>query len=287
MGKRAKLALVALGAPTMSGCLCFSCPQPDPIAWDGRNADGSPWDGGRVTDCYAMCHDAGLFTNSCYAVTASELQCGFACAGRAPPGLAGLAPVGETLGSSLAASAEFEAAAVHAFWELAGELEAHGFSGHRAREAAYHEVRHARDTTRLALSLGHLPALPRVVPLREPRSLDAVAIDNAFEGCGRELFGAALNAWQGEHATDARVRALMREIAPDEHEHASFSRDLADALMPRLSAATRRRVREAQERALEGLASASVPEAVRLQLGLMDQAQARQLSRRLLDSARV
>ena len=176
---------------------------------------------------------------------------------------------------------------MHAFWQLADELEAHGLPGEGARAAAYDEVRHARETTKLALSLGYLPGAPRVAPLREPRSLEAIAIDNGFEGCGRELFGATLNAWQAEHATDGRVRALMRDITPDEQQHASFSFSLAEALMPRLTVAARRRVREAQQRALATLGGETVPEPVRRQLGLMNPEHARRTTQRLLESARI
>ena len=290
MKKTTKLALMALGAPTLSGCMyCgyLDCPQPPAIAWDGRNGDGSPWDGGLVGGCYDLCLDAGVGGSHCDAISSSELQCRRLCRGRAPPGLVSLSPLGSTLGSALAASAEFELAAVHAFWQLGDELDAHGLYGEGARSAAFDEVRHARDTTKLALSLGVMPALPRVAPLREPRSLEAIAIDNAFEGCGRELFGATLNAWQAEHASDQRVRTLMRDITPDEQEHAAFSMELSEALMPRLPVAARRKVREAQERAFATLGPEAVPENVRRQLGLMDADQARHAARRLLDTARV
>jgi len=195
--------------------------------------------------------------------------------------------LGESIGSFLSAAAEFEAASVHAFWQLAAELEAHGLPGDAARDGAYDEVRHARETTKLALSHGWLPPLPRIVPLAEPRSLEAIAIDNAFEGCGRELFGSVINAWQAEHAQDARVRALMRDIAPDERQHAAFSMSLAETLRPRLPLAARRRVREAQERALSSMSDDGLPEAVRQQLGLMDAKQAGATARRLLERSRV
>ncbi|MBL8952239.1 MAG: hypothetical protein JNK82_15760, partial [Myxococcaceae bacterium] len=110
----------------------------------------------------------------------------------------------------------------------------HGLPGERARQGAWHEVRHARDTTKLALSFGWLPELPRVAPLLEPRSLEAIALGDAYEGCGRELLGSVLNAWQAEHAEDSRVRELMRGVAPDEAQHAAFSMSLAETLTARL-----------------------------------------------------
>jgi hypothetical protein len=79
----------------------------------------------------------------------------------------------------------------------------------------------------------------------------------------------------------------MREITPDEQNHGAFSISLAEALMPRLTIAARRRVREAQERALTTLGPDLVPDTVRSQLGLMDTEQARRTTQRLLERARV
>lgn len=277
-----------LAAPALGGCpfLCFNPHRAVP--WDGRNADGTPWDGGAVEGCFEICQDAGVFSYACVPYDSTRLDClAVNKGGRAPPGLVGLSSPGSSIGSVLAAAAEFEAASVHAFWQLAGELEAHGLPGDGAREAAYDEVRHARDTTRLALSRGWLPPLPRVMPLAEPRSLEAIAIDNAYEGCGRELLGSVINAWQAEHAGDPQVRALMREIAPDEAQHAAFSVALAETLMPRLPVAARYRVREAQHRALESAGHDGLPETVRRQLGLLDADQAKAAAQRLLDTARI
>ncbi len=292
--KKRTWALAVLGVPALSGCgtSTSGCRPPTAtVPWDQRLPDGGPWGGGEISfgDCAAICADAGLDTGlSCNVVAPGRVECltGL-CLGRAPAGLLGLTAPGDTAASWIAASAEFEAAAVHAFWNLAHELEAHGLPGDRARSAAHDEVEHARETTKLALSLGSLPAAPRIAPLREPRSLEEIAIDNGFEGCGRELFGATLNAWQAEHASDERVRALMRRVSPDEQQHAAFSIALAETLMPRLTIAARRRVREAQERALTTLGHEEVPNVVRRQLGLMDGEQARRATHRLLDSARV
>jgi hypothetical protein len=294
--KKRTWALALMGAPVLSGCNCGSTvsgcnPPKTTVSWDSRLPDGSPWDGGTIAfdACAEICADAGVQEGlRCNPVGQGQLDCITAlCLGRAPVGLLGLSAPGDTAASWLAASAELEAAAVHAFWQLAGELEAHGLPGERARAAAYDEVRHARGTTKLALGLGQLPAVPRVAPLPEPRSLEEIAVDNGFEGCGRELFGATLNAWQAEHATDERVRALMREITPDERQHAAFSLSLAEVLMPRLTIAARRRVREAQERALATLGLEAGTEPVRRQLGLMDAQQARRTTERLLETARV
>ena len=52
------------------------------------------------------------------------------------------------------------------------------------------------------------------------RELEAIAIENAVEGCVRESFGALLATWQAKTAGDARVRAAMKRIARDETRHA-------------------------------------------------------------------
>ncbi len=285
---------LVMGAPALSSCwFCGSghCGANETIAWNGVNADGTRWDGGQASiDCLPLCPDSGFDVpyNSCRPADAGLVTCSIYClGGRAPPGLGGLSSFGSSVGSSLSAMAQLETAAVHAFWQLAAELEAHGLPGDAARRSADDEVRHARATTKLALSHGFLPPLPRVAALTEPRSLEAIAVENAYEGCGRELYGSVINAWQAEHADDAGVRALMREVAPDERQHAVFSMSLAETLMPRLPVSSRRRVREAQERALLGLGDHGLPDHVRAALGLMDSAQSGAAARRLLSTSRV
>lgn len=147
-------------------------------------------------------------------------------------------------------------------------------------------MRHARAVTGLALRLGVMPRAPRVEP-RPVRSLEEIALDNASEGCGREAFGAVLNAWQAEHASVPEVREVMGAIAADEHAHARASFELAEVLSPRLTPAQRRRAREAQENTVSRLAADEVPEVLRRQLGLMDAEQVARTSGRLLDAARV
>jgi len=140
--------------------------------------------------------------------------------------------------------------------------------------------------TRLALRYGHCPQ-PLAMKPSEVRSLEALAVDNAGEGCGRELFGAVVNAHQARAAQDGEVAAAMAAIAGDEAEHAELSFALAEALMPRLSAAQRRSAREAQARVLESLGADEVHPAARGALGLMDGAQAGATARALLHRRRL
>jgi len=255
-------------------------------AWSGRLADGGTWTSGPLTaaDCDMAC--AAVTSSPAEACTPAGpgmLSCTPVClGGRAPPGLLSLSDVDATPGSWIARMAELEAAAVTAFRVLADELEAHGLPAAPARRAAEDEIRHARLLTGLSLRMGALPRRPQIDLPPEPRSLEELAVENAAEGCGREAFGALVNAWQAEHAEDADVRAVMRSIVPDEQAHARASQELHELLAPRLTLAARRRAKEAREQALLALSADPLPELQRRRLGLLDAARAREAALRLL-----
>ena len=266
----------------------FTCGSTWTKVWNGKLADGGqPAAVLGYQDCVDLCDSQFA---GCSETAPGLLRCEALCVGgRAPPGLQTLSAVDGTAGSWVARMAELESASVYAFAQLADELDAHGLPVHaqHAREAALDEVRHADAVMRLAMQLGHCPAVVKVAPAREPRSLEEIAIDNAGEGCGRELFGAVLNQWQAANATDDRVRAVMGAIAGDESAHADYSFALAEALRPRLTVAQRRRAKEAQQHTLSVLAENDVSSAVRRTLGLMDGAQVARTMRKLLDTARL
>lgn len=273
------------------------CFEPPTIrTWDGKQLDGGVFtNDGLGTGLHAICTSLcpprqGAASLHCTVPDAGLLSCGVACGGgRAPPGLQGLSTVDGSAGSWIARMAELEAAAVAAFAQLADELEAHGLNDHarHAREAALDEVKHAQSMTRLALRLGHCPAPVQIAEAREIRSLEAIAIDNAGEGCGRELFGAVLNRWQSTHASNVDVRAVMASIAGEEDAHAKYAFALAQTLAPRLSVAQRRRAREAQEQMLSSADHVQASGPARRLLGLMDTEQVARTTRSLLDSARL
>lgn len=161
--------------------------------------------------------------------------------GRRPEALqlVGDAP-GDDIGGELAAMAELEAASVPAFERLARELAAHGAPVElveRARAAARDEVRHARAMTRLAAARG---ATPRSLAVGELpiRALEAIAIENAVEGCVRESYGALVATYQAERAAP-ELRAVFRAIARDEREHAALSEAVAAWLDGAISPAAR------------------------------------------------
>jgi len=183
----------------------------------------------------------------------------FACIGRVPEGLSS-APRdrgSSALGDWLSRCAHLEAASVAAFERLAHELEALGAPASllaEAQRAAKDEVRHAKVVGALARARGGEPVAARVTPLGS-RSLEAVALENAVEGCARETFGALVGAYQAKHAEDPEIAAAMREIAADEARHAALSWKVHAWAMERLSPEKQAHIQRAQEEALSGLAA--------------------------------
>jgi hypothetical protein len=123
----------------------------------------------------------------------------------------------------------------------------------------------------------------RVPPVRvvrqRRRSLEAIAIENAVEGCVGETFGTAVARFQSKRADDKGLRSAMRRIAADETRHAQLSWDLARWLDRRLSPDARACVKSARSRAVGALArsvAASIESSAIVSLGLptADQASA-------------
>ncbi|AKU99749.1 putative lipoprotein [Labilithrix luteola] len=154
-----------------------------------------------------------------------------ACVGRRPDGFS-VTPMASapSVGAWFANAAQLEAASVHAFRILHDELLAHGAPERlavAAERAARDEIRHAAMMRRLARRYG-ASNVPEVdVQAKPDRSLDAIALENAVEGCVRETYGAVEAALQGERATDPLVARIMRAIAHDEAKHAELAWDVA------------------------------------------------------------
>lgn len=131
----------------------------------------------------------------------------------------------DRVGRRLAAMATLEAASIPAFTRLERELAAHGAPRalrRSALRARTDEVRHARTMRALASRRG--AAMERVRRRSLPvRALDAVALENAVEGCVRETWGALVAEHQSTQARDADVREAMRGIARDEARHAALA----------------------------------------------------------------
>lgn len=183
---------------------------------------------------------------------------------------------GRGLASHFGAMASLEAAAVFAFEDLARELNAHRLPTplvRQARRAADEERVHAQlvGTFAQRLGVGFETARDREP---EPRSLEALALDNAVEGCARETLGAMVGLFQSAHAPDPAIRALLGRISEDELGHAAWSWALAAELERRLTPAAGRRVTEARDEALGTLAHALASAnsaAERAALGLPDE----------------
>ncbi|MBN8230367.1 hypothetical protein JYK02_22920 [Corallococcus macrosporus] len=253
------------------------------------------------TSCVELCEALGA-TIPCARIPGSEVgedgelieqvecRAHFACEGRRPEGLCsdGAVATGTpALGALFARMAHLEAASVPAFERLADELAGHGAPRHlvqAARRAAKDEVRHASAMESLARSHGApMPEL-KVEPF-QARTLEALAIENAVEGCVRETFGALLAGWQARTAEDAKVRESLATIAPDELMHAELSWAIDAWAMERLSPEARERVNAARREAwreLEQDASTShLPDEVTRPSGLPSTAMARKLVREL------
>lgn len=273
--------------PADAGFLCsYQVPLPCSV---------NPFGAISQTDCKKFCGNAAF---GCYAVDPTSigggdagigggdatwvLECYSCAAGRRPEGFVRAAnDCGDAsdVGRYFAIMAELEAASVFSFERLARELAAHGAPASlvkRARRAADDERRHARVAGALASRFGGKADLLAEGP-SEVRSLEAMALENAVEGCVRETFGALSATLQGERAPDPRVRAALRRIAVDETSHARLAWDVAAWLETRLGDEAKARVAAASQAAVRELRAEvgrEQPDLVRAIVGLPDAAEA-------------
>ena len=235
-----------LGAGFNVGCSPFNCPAPPTTEtvelspkYEGSEAGAI---GASIDDLVARCQASSSdctplcrqvlwgpgnepTINSCQLVPsvgglAVRISYETFCGGRCPRGLAHPAFGGarDQLGAWLAANALLEAASIDAFEILAAELGAHRAPPaliRAARAATADERRHADRIGRLAASRGAVPSAAYVK--RGPvRDIEAVACENAVEGCVRETYAAMLACRQARSATDPAIRSAMAGIARDE-----------------------------------------------------------------------
>jgi len=200
------------------------------------------------------------------------------------------ASLGRGIGESavarwLAFSAATEAASIRSFQTLRRELCVLGAPLDlvaRAHRAAREEARHTRWMVRLARGRGGKVEWPRSVQL-PLRDLDAVATENAVEGCVHETWSALLNHHQAAHASDPAVRAVMTSIAADETSHAELAHDIDRWAMKVLPEATRVRIARTKRAAARALtATLGDPEpSLRTVLGLPGRSRLQFLAREL------
>jgi hypothetical protein len=248
-------------------------------------------DGGFRTECLVGSPCAPICPSGymmCCAPTPSDggaviVDCSRPCpgGGRRPAGLAEASVEGAcSLGSYFASMAHLEAASVVAFRRLERELRHHHAPARlvgAARRALRDEVRHARIMKSFAAQHGCTPA-PVCVPRFAARPLEAIARENAEEGCVRETFGALVASWQARTAGDRSFAVAMSRIAADETRHAELSWSVDAFLRPKLSAAANRRVRRARQAVVDQMAGElerEPPAKLVARLGLPDRARAR------------
>lgn len=188
--------------------------------------------------------------------------------GRRPSGLR-KARVGRSAsarGAYFARMAYDEAASVHAFLSMRDELTFHGAPSALVRGAslaARDEVRHARLMGLEARAEGTEVPKVRMRRRSAPRTLLAIALENAVEGCVHETFGALLLRWQTAHTDDASLRRMFGRIAKDEARHAALSWAVASWVEAQLDPTSQRRVANARRKAMQALEQ-KVPLAVGL-----------------------
>jgi hypothetical protein len=303
--RRLALAWPMVGLPgALAGCSCpdvdkvYLIRQPDDATRALLDACEDP----ARHECKPLCDhlagvvDGGVSSGGAGPVTHCELHkpngdyaevhvrwAEYCPGGRRPEGLV-LSPAASTgAGALFAQVAQLEAASVPAFERLARELRAHGAPtplAAAATRARTDERRHARVVTALAWRFGSVAPRPRLPADRDVRSLEAVAIENAVEGCARETYGALVATHQAACAADPIVRLAMTPIAADETKHAALSCAIDEWARSRLGAAARRRVDGARRAACEALArdvERPIPAAVASLAGLPDAAAARRL----------
>lgn len=201
--------------------------------------------------------------------------------GRRPRGLRKSRTIASTaIGAYFARMAHDEAASVLAFDRMVAELEkfdAPADLKRAAHKAKRDEISHAHAMTTCTHAHGATMTQPRMKKPRA-RSLEAMAIENAVEGCVNETFGAILLAWQSRFAKAESLRRTFAVIARDEAEHAALAWSVARWADTRLDPAAQKRVRRAHDRAVRALTkSTSQDLGCDRALGLPDAAQRRAL----------
>lgn len=249
-------------------------PTPQSLAVESNFANGGPLN---ASQCTEVCDQAQTGVVTCVRESPESVLCltrPFPCEGRRPVGLrTATQRAANGFDCQLGDAAWLEAASVDAFRVLRRELHAHGAPRRLLRAASRSmrdERRHARATRALARTFG--VAVASVEREHAPsRSLEALALDNAVEGCVRETWGALIALRQAARASELSVRAALSRIARDEVRHAELAFRIDRWLGPRLSAEQRARIRAARAAAVSELAEEvrmELPKAERERLGL-------------------
>jgi len=288
--QRALYTALLVGTPlTLTSCIFgqSSCPDDgwEPpmarvVAVDVSLGDGGPLD---EPECAQACAEFGAELVTCVRETAESVLCfkrPSPCEGRRPAGLReGVRSAHGSFECHLADAAWLEAASIDAFRLLRRELRAHGAPRRLLRAAsrsARDERRHARATRALARRFG-VEVAPVERDATAPRDLEAMALENAVEGCVRETWGALIALRQASQASEPAVRETMARVARDEVRHAELAWSVHAWLQPRLNRTQRARVLTARRAAFAELSRdirSELPEVDRQRLGLPNARQA-------------
>jgi len=254
-----------LGAPlALTDCIAHSScpdngvepPEAKSVAVDASFANGGPLN---AAQCEEVCDQFQTGVVTCVRESAESVLCltnPLPCEGRRPVGLRAAPRTGrDGFELHLADAAWLEGASVDAFRLLRRELCIHRAPRKLLRalsRSARDERRHHRVTRALARRFGvRVAAVER--DDSEARSLEALAIDNAVEGCVRETWGALIALRQASRASEPAVRVALGRIAHDEIRHAELAWEIDRWITPRLSAAQRARVHDARAAAVAEL----------------------------------
>lgn len=274
------------GEGTTAGVFPRSFPPLDDADCEYFCSGGDPGEGPTKLD---YCQVVGVEDDcSWFTIECTYTTCMFTCGvgGRMHEIVESRPTSARSLGEWLAAVAHNEAASVHSFEALAEELRTHAAPEElieRALLAREDEVRHATMMAMLARAETVTPATPQV-GAAAPRSLLAIAIENAVEGCVHETWAALEAHYQALHAPDVGLRAAMRMIADDETRHAQLAWDIDAWCRSRLSSAEYAHVERARETAARmRLQRAAVVHGFEREAGLPEPQVAEHLSRGLYD----
>jgi hypothetical protein len=246
------------GDPPPFACASYCVP----MAPVGADAAANATDGGVLgqAECSPFCRGNMALPCATFVHEGTRyVKCQPLCVGgRRPEGLVAAAPSRTNhLAKYFEDMTRLEAASIPAFRILRRELALHGASKkllRSARAAARDEIRHARAARALAKRFGGR-YVPPVIKPKPVRSVEAIAIDNAVEGCVRETFGAMMATWQATTAADPAIRKVMHRVALDETRHAALALRVAAWAERRLDEAARGRVRAARREAVAAVLS--------------------------------
>ncbi len=154
----------------------------------------------------------------------------------------------DVVGTWLADVAHGESVSWMALRAVERELRAHDAPEElcqQSRATALAALRNAAMLESMALRWGVRPRQPKVISIAV-RSLEALAAENAGQGCVRETWAALEARYQAMAARDPVIRRAMAQVAADGVRHAEFSWAVDAWACRRLDAEGRGRVAQAR-----------------------------------------